>query len=90
MAFQDVAFLFSWDSFSTKFLKKCDRGESLRTTACPKTVVGVSKGMIHVKYFRSNKSSFCVCRISLTLQGCHKDEVNLATLSFRDVTDVKE
>ena len=39
MGFQDVAFLPSIASFSTTFLKNCGRGESLRATTCPTTVV---------------------------------------------------
>ena len=61
MGFQDVAFQPSCASFSTTFLNNCDRGaRSLRMTTCLKTVVGVSK----VKYFCSNKASFCVSQIS--------------------------
>ena len=59
IGFQDVAFLPSRASFSTAFKKNCGRGESLGTTACPKTVVGVSKGMLPVRYLLSNKASFC-------------------------------
>ena len=58
MGFQDIAFLPTRASFSTTFLKNCGRGESLGTTTCPKTVVGVSKGMLPVKYFCSNKAFF--------------------------------
>ena len=49
----------------------------------------VSKGMLPVKDICSNKSSFCVSRISLRSQGCHKDEVNMATLCFGDITGCK-
>ena len=45
-------------NFLTTFLKKCGRSESLGTTTCPKTVVWVSKGMLPVKYFHTNKASF--------------------------------
>ena len=41
-----------------QFLKNCDRGESHSITTCLKTVVGVSKGMLPVEYFYSNKASF--------------------------------
>ena len=37
--------------FTPYFLKKCSRGASLTSTTCPKTVVGVSKGMLPVEYF---------------------------------------
>ena len=50
-AFQSLVF--------TTFLKNCGRGESLGTTLCLKTVVGVSKGMLHVKYYRSTKPVLC-------------------------------
>ena len=51
--------------------------------------MGVIKGMLPVEYIRSNKSSFCVSQISLRSQGCHKDEVNLVTLRFEDITGCK-
>ena len=60
MDFQDVAFLPFKASCAITFLKKCDRGKGLRTTTCLKAVVGVIKGMLHVKYLGSNKSSFCI------------------------------
>ena len=65
MGLQDVAFLPSRASFYTTFLKNCGRGEILGTTTCHKTVVGDKPGFLHLKYFCSNKSSFCVSRISL-------------------------
>ena len=58
MSFQDVAFLPSRASFHA-FLKNSGRCESLGTTMSLKSVVGVSKGMLPVKYFRSNKTSLC-------------------------------
>ena len=64
MGFQDVVFLSSGACFYTTFLKHCDRGESLVTTTCLITVVGVIKGMLPVKYFCSNNASFCVNLIS--------------------------
>ena len=45
---------------SITFLKNCGRGEGHRTTTCLNTMVGVDKGMLAVKYFFSNKASFCV------------------------------
>ena len=60
VGFQDVAFLPSELLFLPHFLENCGRGESLGTTTCLKTVVGVSKGMLPVKYFRSNTASFYV------------------------------
>ena len=47
-------------SFSTMFLEHCGRCESLGTTTCLAIVVGISKGMLSVKYFHSKKASFCV------------------------------
>ena len=51
MGFQDVAFQSS---------RACGRDESLADTTCLKTVVGVSKVALPVKYLCSNKASFCV------------------------------
>ena len=53
-----ISFLPYRASFFTTFLNNCGGGESLGTTTCPKTVVVLSKGMLHVKYFHSNKASF--------------------------------
>ena len=64
MGFQDVSFLPSRPGLYTTFLTNCGRGESLGTITCLRTVVGVSKGMLPVKYFHSNKASFRVSRIS--------------------------
>ena len=61
VGFKDVAIQPSGASFSTTFLNNCGRGEGLGTTTCPKTMVGVCKGMHHVIYLRSNKASFYVC-----------------------------
>ena len=58
MGFQDLVFLPSQAGFSTRFHKNCRRGESLETTTCRKTVVGVIKGMLPVKYIHSNKAIF--------------------------------
>ena len=60
MGFQVAGFLPSRASFFTIFIKNCCRDESVRTTTCLKTVVGVSKGMLPAKYFCSSKASFCV------------------------------
>ena len=54
MCFQDVAFLPSLKTVVEV---------SLGTTTCLKTVVGVSKGMLPVEYYRSTKPLFCVNRI---------------------------
>ena len=66
MGFQGVAYLSSRASYSTTFLKNCVRGESLRTTTCPKTVVGGKPG--HVKYLCSTKP----LSISVEFSGDHK------------------
>ena len=58
MGFQDAAFLYA--RFSVTFLKNSGRGQSLRTTTCPETVVGVNKGILPAKFFHSNKASFYV------------------------------
>ena len=41
------------------FLKNYGRVESLGTTTCLRTVFGVSKGMLSLKYFPSNKAPLC-------------------------------
>ena len=61
--------------FSTAFVKNCGRGESLQTTTCIKAVVGVSKGLLPVKYICSDKASFCVSQISWRSYDRFKDEV---------------
>ena len=61
MSFHGVAFLLTHASFFTTFLINCDRGESLVTATCLKTVV---EGMLPVRYFCFNKASFCVSLIS--------------------------
>ena len=89
MGFQDVAFLSTRSSFSTTFHKNCGIVESLRTTTYPKTVVVGKQGHAACKTPCSNKSSFCVSRISLRSQDCHEDDVNQVTLSFLDITGCK-
>ena len=84
MAFQDVTLLPSGASFSATFPKNYGRCESLVTTTCLETVVGVSKGMFPVIYFCSNKASF----VSVKFCGDHKTymvEVNVAILGFMDI-----
>ena len=49
IGFQDVAFLPSRTSFPPYFLKNCGRGESLRITTCPKTVIGGKQGHAHCR-----------------------------------------
>ena len=44
MGFLEIAFMPSRASFSTTFLKNCGRCESLWTTTCLKTAVGVKQG----------------------------------------------
>ena len=62
--FFDLAFMPARATFYNIFFTNCGRGESLRTTTCPKTVVWVSKGMLHVKYFHSKKAYICDSWIS--------------------------
>ena len=49
--------------------------------------MGVNKDKLPVKYLFSNKSLFCITRISFSLRshGCHIDEIDLATLSLGDI-----
>ena len=57
------------------FLRKCGRGDGLRTTTCLNTLVGISNGMLPVKYCCSTKPLF----VFITFNGDHmtacKDEV---------------
>ena len=48
---------------------------------------GVNKGMLPVKY--TPTKPLCVSQISFRSQCCHKDEVNLTTLRFGDITGCK-
>ena len=50
-------------------------------------MVGVSKGMLPVKFFHSNKASFCVSLILWRSSESHKVEENLSILSFGDSTE---
>ena len=63
MGFEDVAFLPSRIRFLT-FLQNGDRGESLVTTTCPKTVVVGMKGHAVCKVLLLQHNSVCVSRIS--------------------------
>ena len=64
MRFQDVAFLPTEIVFTSHFLNV----EVVAKTSGPPHVLGlwlgVSKGMLPVKYFYSNRASFCVSQIS--------------------------
>ena len=52
-------------------------------------MVGFSKGMLPVKYFHSNKDP-SLCQLNfIEIIRFHKVEVNLATLSFRDINRFK-
>ena len=44
-------------AFSTTFHKKCGTGVSLEIVICLRSVAGVRKGMLTVKYLNSNNSS---------------------------------
>ena len=67
MGFQDVVILPSRASFSTIFFENCGNGEGLRSIKCLKVVIGVSKGMLHGKYFCSTNPPSCDIRISWRL-----------------------
>ena len=49
----------------------------------------ISKGMLPITYFHSNKASFCIIQISWSSYDCQKVEVNLATHSLGDITGFK-
>ena len=58
MGIQDAAFLSSRASFPPYFIKIVDELKVLGQPHILKLWLGVSKGMLPVKYFRSNISSF--------------------------------
>ena len=64
MSFLDVAFLPSQGSFSTTFIKNCDRGENLWITAYLKTVVGGKQGHAPCKILLLHEASF-LCQLYL-------------------------
>ena len=66
-------FLFLWIYFSTSFLRNSGRSENLGTATCSETVFGVSKGILHVNYFHSNKAFF----VSVE---CHGDHMTVTKL----------
>ena len=45
--------------------------------------------MLETIFVLFNFFSFCVCQYSLRSYGCHKVEVNQATLSIADITGFK-
>ena len=61
--FQDVAFLLSKDNFSTTFLKSLVEVKALGPSHVLKLWLGVIKGMLLVKYIRSNKDCF-LCQLN--------------------------
>ena len=81
MVVQDVSFLPSWAYFPPDFLKI----EPEVKASGPPLWLGVSNCTLSEECLRSCNSSFCVGQISLTSQGCHKDEVNQAIPSFGDI-----
>ena len=74
MGLQDVAFLPSRASVSTKFLKKCGRGDSLRTTTCLRTVDGGKQGHALCRILLLQQSPFF---LSVKFHGDHKTVTNL-------------
>ena len=80
MGFQDVEIV-----FPPHLLKIVVEVKASGPPHVLKLRLGVRKGIL-VRYYCSNKSSFYVSQISLRSQGCHTDEVNLATLIFGDFT----
>ena len=68
MCFQDVASPSARANSSATFLIYCVSGTSLATTTCFIAVVGVSKGMLHVINFHSNKSVY----VSVKFHEDHK------------------
>ena len=82
IGFQDVGFLLSW-FFPPHFLQSVVLVKASGLLYALDMWLWVSKGMIHVKYLCSNKSSFCV---SLGLMAFMTLWLNISTLSFWDTT----
>ena len=52
--------------------------------------MGVSKGLLPIKYFAPTNPPFGVSQISLRSRGRHKDEVNMAALKFGKLPDLNQ
>ena len=89
MGVQDAAFWPSQPDSTPYIIKIVVEVKALRPSHVLKLCLGVRKCMLPVKYFGTNKSTLCVSKISLRSQGCHKDDVNLAILSFGHITRYK-
>ena len=76
--------------FSTTFLKTCVRGESLRTSTCHKTVVGGKQGHASCIILLLQQNPF-LCQLDFMeiIRLSLKAELNLANLSFGDITRFK-
>ena len=90
MSYQDVALFPSHTSLPPHFLIIVVDAKASERPHVLKVWLGVSNGMLPAKYFSPNKSSFWVSQISWKSQGCHKDEVNLTTLTFGILPDLKQ
>ena len=72
------------------FHENCSRGQGLGTAKSYETMIGGKQGHPPLKYFHSNKSSFCVSQIFLRSRDCHNIGVNLAThRTSGDMTGLK-
>ena len=89
MSFQYVVFLPSLASFCTAFLKHFM--VEVNTLGPPHVIklrLGLSKGMLPVRYFCSNNSSLCQFKL-VKVKSFHKIEVNLATIRFWSINGFK-
>ena len=84
MEFLDVAFQPFLASFTLHFLEIVVELKTLGPQ-----LVWVKQGHVPCKILSLRQSPFCVGRISWRSYDCHKVQVNLATLSFGDITRFK-
>ena len=75
MVIHDVASLPSQGSFDTIFLKLCDEVKATKPPHVLELWLMVSKGMLPVKYLRSNKT----CLMSV---DCHEDHKMVTRLRY--------
>ena len=86
--FQDVAFLPSRACLRTTFVDNCGGGGDPFTATCLRTVIGGRHVHAPFKIYALLQILF-LCQIFVRSQGSHRDEENLATISFRDSTQCK-
>ena len=89
MDFQELGFMPTELVFTPHFSKIV---AEVKATGLPHVIelwLRIRKGMLLVKYFRPIKVTFYVSSISRGSHDCHRVVVNLATLTFWDITGFK-